>query len=55
MRAYQAALASVTGGELAGRPVEASWDADLGPAMQGHGIRVDEELVLADLIGDLTA
>ncbi|WP_322762757.1 TIGR02679 family protein [Frankia sp. Cr2] len=55
VRAYQAALASVTGGELAGRPVEASWDADLGPAMQGHGIRVDEELVLADLIGDLTA
>ncbi|SBW22732.1 hypothetical protein FDG2_3048 [Candidatus Protofrankia californiensis] len=52
-QAYLATLARVTGGELTGRPVEASWDADLRPALQHHAVRVDEELVLADLIGDL--
>ncbi|WP_131746624.1 TIGR02679 family protein [Frankia sp. Cppng1_Ct_nod] len=53
VRAYRAVLACVTGGELAGRPVDATWDADLRPALEHHGVRVDEELVLADLIGDL--
>ncbi|WP_250285847.1 DUF2399 domain-containing protein, partial [Frankia sp. CiP1_Cm_nod2] len=53
-QAYRATLARVTGGELAGRrPVEASWDAELRPALQHHGVRVDEELVLPDLIADL--
>jgi uncharacterized protein (TIGR02679 family) len=50
---YRDALARVTGGELVGRPVDASWDAGLRPAMEQAGIRVDEELVLADLIADL--
>ncbi|WP_462185835.1 MULTISPECIES: TIGR02679 family protein [unclassified Frankia] len=54
-RSYQAALATVTGGELAGRPVDAAWDPDLRPALEHHAIRVDEELVLAELIDDLSA
>jgi uncharacterized protein (TIGR02679 family) len=53
--AYEGALAGVTGGALAGRPADASWDAGLRPAMEHHGIRVDEELVLPDLIADLAA
>ncbi len=53
--AYQDALARVTGGELTGRPVEATWDPGLRPALERHAVRVDEELVLADLIGDLAA
>ncbi|WP_206445176.1 DUF2399 domain-containing protein [Candidatus Protofrankia californiensis] len=53
LAAYQATLACAAGGELTGRPVEVSWDAELYPALRHHGVRVDEELVLADLIGDL--
>jgi uncharacterized protein (TIGR02679 family) len=51
--AYRAALAAVTGGALAGRPVDATWDPDLRPALEQQAVRVDEELVLPDLIGDL--
>ncbi|ABD10463.1 TIGR02679 family protein [Frankia sp. CcI156] len=54
-RSYQAALTTVTGGELVGRPVDAAWDPDLRPALEHHAIRVDEELVLAELINDLGA
>jgi uncharacterized protein (TIGR02679 family) len=53
--AYLAALASVPGGTLAGRPVDAVWDPDLRPALEHHGIHVQEELVLPDLIADLSA
>lgn len=52
---YLAALASVPGGELAGRSVDAAWDPDLRPALEHHGIHVQEELVLPDLIADLSA
>lgn len=51
--AYQCALASVTGGPLTGRPVDAAWDPDLRPALDQHGVHVQEELVLPDLMADL--
>ncbi len=51
---YRAALASAPGGKLAGRPVDAAWDPDLRPALEHHGIHVQEELVLPDLISDLS-
>ncbi|ONH31512.1 TIGR02679 family protein [Pseudofrankia asymbiotica] len=53
--AYLAALATVTGGPLTGRPVDAAWDPALRPALERHGIRVDEELVLPVLLADLAA
>jgi hypothetical protein len=37
------------------RPADASWDAQLRPAMEQHIIRVDKELMLPDLIADLAA
>jgi hypothetical protein len=52
---HLAALASAPGGTLAGRPVDAVWDPDLRPALENHGIHVQEELVLPDLIADLSA
>lgn len=51
--AYRRALASVTGGALTGRPVAASWDPDLRPALEQHGTHIQEELVLPDLMADL--
>ncbi|OHV57215.1 TIGR02679 family protein [Pseudofrankia sp. BMG5.36] len=53
--AYAAALATATGGPLTGRPVDAAWDPALRPALERHGIRVDEELVLPTLLADLAA
>jgi uncharacterized protein (TIGR02679 family) len=38
---------------LTGQPVAATWDADLGPAITRHGIRVEEEAVMIDLLADL--
>jgi uncharacterized protein (TIGR02679 family) len=52
--AYLAALA-VGGGELTGRPADAPWDPELRSALERHAIRVDEELVLPDLLADLAA
>lgn len=52
---YLAALASSPGGKLAGRPADAAWDPDLRPALESHGIHVQEELVLPELIADLSA
>jgi uncharacterized protein (TIGR02679 family) len=52
-QSYQHALKSVTGGTLTGRPVEASWDPDLRPALEQHGTHIQEELVLPDLMSDL--
>jgi uncharacterized protein (TIGR02679 family) len=51
--AYDAAQA--TGGELTGRPTEATWDPNLRPALQRRGVRVEEELTLPELIDDLRA
>lgn len=53
--AYQAALSRVTGGVLTGRQVDATWDPDLRPALARRGVHVQEELVLADLVGDLAS
>jgi uncharacterized protein (TIGR02679 family) len=50
---YRSALASVTGGALTGRPVDATWDPDLRPALERHHVHIQEELVLPDLMIDL--
>ncbi len=47
--------AIVTGRPLVGPPATASWDPDLAVAMAERGLAVEEELVLDDLIDDLTA
>ncbi|MCW3817982.1 TIGR02679 family protein [Micromonospora sp. DR5-3] len=39
---------------LPGSPVDAAWDPELAAAMQGHRVRVEEELVLDDLLADLS-
>lgn len=52
--AYLAAVSAGASGSLTGRPVEAAWDADLAEAMQKQGVRVEEELVLDELLEDLT-
>lgn len=51
--AYQTTEA--TGGELTGRPVDATWDRGLRSALEQRGVRVEEELVLPALINDLRA
>jgi len=50
---YRSALTEVKGGTLTGRPVDATWDSDLRPALEQHGIHVQEELVLPELMADL--
>lgn len=52
-RAYQDLLAAGLGRELTGPPIDAHWDSELGPAMRTAGRRIDEELVLDDLLVDL--
>lgn len=49
---YRAASA---GRPLEGRPAEASWDTELGPAMVDRGHAVEEEQVLDALVADLAA
>ncbi len=51
---YLSALSRATRGTLSGRPTAAAWDTDLAPALHRHGVRVEEELVLDELIEDLT-
>lgn len=52
--AYRSAVASDRGGApLRGAPVTAVWDAALTAAMAELGVRVEEETVLDDLLGDL--
>jgi uncharacterized protein (TIGR02679 family) len=51
--AYRSALTSTTGGTLTGRPADATWDPDLRPALEQHGVHIQEELVLPDLMTDL--
>ncbi len=38
---------------LTGQPVVATWDSDLGPAISRHGVRVEEEAIMTDLLADL--
>ncbi|WP_352231476.1 DUF2399 domain-containing protein [Actinomadura sp. NBRC 104425] len=46
-------LAAASGGSLSGRAVATPWDPGLGAAMAELGVRVEEELVLSDLLDDL--
>ncbi len=50
---YLNALPRVVGGTLSGRPGEAVWDSELAGTLRRYGVRVEEELVLDELIGDL--
>jgi uncharacterized protein (TIGR02679 family) len=50
---YLDALPRATGGTLSGRPAIADWDTELAPTLHQHGVRIEEELVLDELIGDL--
>lgn len=51
--AYSAAVTAGLGRALTGRPADTSWDPRLAPTMRSYNVRIDEELVLADLVGDL--
>lgn len=51
---YRRAVDAGLGGPLPERRVEARWDAELAAAMAGAGRKVEEELVLDSLLGDLT-
>jgi uncharacterized protein (TIGR02679 family) len=52
--AYRSAVESNRGGApLRGAPVIAGWDAALTGEMSKRGVRVEEETVLDDLVGDL--
>ncbi|WP_431424675.1 DUF2399 domain-containing protein [Actinokineospora sp.] len=51
--AYRQALATVSGDVLAGKPVDATWDLDLRPSMKHAGRKIEEELLLSDLMSDL--
>ncbi|WP_370451349.1 DUF2399 domain-containing protein [Amycolatopsis sp. WAC 01416] len=44
---------TAAGGPLTGKPADAAWDPDLRPAMEGRGVRIEEELVLPALLADL--
>jgi uncharacterized protein (TIGR02679 family) len=52
---YEAAVAAAVpgGAPLSGTPVEPSWDPSLGQAMRTRGVKVEEEVVLDDLLTDL--
>ncbi|MBF9132620.1 TIGR02679 family protein [Plantactinospora sp. S1510] len=52
--AYLSAVHAGAPGSLRGTPVESEWDSGLTPAMRRHGVRVEEELVLEELIRDLS-
>ncbi len=46
-------IVSRTGPPLRGRPLETPWDPDLAVAMTRASVRIEEELVLGDLLADL--
>lgn len=50
---YRAAARRQSGRPLTGTKAVARWDADLAPAMAGAGVRIEEELVLDELVHDL--
>jgi uncharacterized protein (TIGR02679 family) len=54
VRDYDAAVAAGAGMHLEGRPVPATWDTGLAPAMRRAGRKVEEEHVIADLLTDLS-
>lgn len=51
--AYESAASRGGQHALRGTPTEAAWDHRLAGAMRRHGVRVEEEFVLDDLISDL--
>lgn len=51
--AYQAAVTAGLGRKLTGQPANAPWDPQLPQAMLAAKTRIDEELVLDDLLRDL--
>ncbi|MEU6039483.1 TIGR02679 family protein [Actinomadura sp. NPDC047616] len=51
--AYLAAPADGSGAPLTGRPSPTPWDPGLAAAMTERAVRVEEELVLTDLLADL--
>jgi uncharacterized protein (TIGR02679 family) len=51
--AYRMAVRTHGGRPLRGHPVTASWDPALGAAMTEAGVRVEEELLLDELLADL--
>jgi uncharacterized protein (TIGR02679 family) len=50
---YRAAVVKRSGRALSGTRVTARWDAELAPAIARGGVRVEEELLLDDLVHDL--
>ncbi|WP_233726351.1 DUF2399 domain-containing protein [Kibdelosporangium philippinense] len=46
---------ALTPATQASRPVDAAWAPDLRPALEHHGIHVRDELMLSELITDLSA
>ncbi|MGX7670259.1 TIGR02679 family protein [Plantactinospora sp. DSM 117369] len=52
--AYLGAVHAGVPGSLRGTPAEATWDTGLTTAMRRHGVRVEEELVLDELLLDLS-
>jgi uncharacterized protein (TIGR02679 family) len=54
-RAYEAAMARAVAppGGLAGQPAATPWDPELAAAMRRHNLRIEEELTLDALLGDL--
>jgi uncharacterized protein (TIGR02679 family) len=50
---YRAAAGRQPGRPLTGTPIAARWDSGLAPAMVRGGVRVEEELLLDDLVRDL--
>ncbi|MDW5330321.1 TIGR02679 family protein [Plantactinospora sp. KLBMP9567] len=55
MVAYLGAVKAGVPGSLRGTPTEATWDPGLADTMRQHGVRVEEELVLDELLLDLSA
>ncbi|WP_329100457.1 TIGR02679 family protein [Micromonospora sp. NBC_01699] len=51
--AYLDAASRAVPSPLRGRPVDAAWDAGLTENMRLHGVRIEEELVLDELLSDL--
>lgn len=49
----RARQAGMDGPRLTGEPVSVPWDEELPKAMAEHGVAVEEEAVLEDLLGDL--
>ena len=53
--AYESAVTEHSSHELGDKPVQPTWDHNLGATMQDTGLAVEEEHVLGDLIDDLTS